>query len=97
VHLTPGLLWDAISSFLSAPRLGWYGLAYPWKISPGSGWPPASFHNTARRIAGPLNEYCLLTLAAQVTTLPVILYHFQRPFIEFRCWRTLWSCRRSRS
>lgn len=32
----------------------------------------------ARRLAGPVNEYLLLTLAAQLTTLPVILYHFQR-------------------
>jgi len=33
---------------------------------------------TARRIAGPVGEYFLLTLAAQVMTLPVILFHFQR-------------------
>ncbi len=32
----------------------------------------------ARRLAGPVSEYLLLTLAAQLTTLPVILYHFQR-------------------
>jgi competence protein ComEC len=32
----------------------------------------------ARRIAGPVGEYCLFTLAAQVMTLPVIVYHFQR-------------------
>ncbi len=32
----------------------------------------------ARRIAGPVGEYFLLTLAAQVMTLPVILFHFQR-------------------
>lgn len=30
------------------------------------------------RIAGPLADYLLLTLAAQVTTLPIIAYHFQR-------------------
>ena len=32
----------------------------------------------ARRIAGPVGEYVLLTLAAQLMTLPIILYHFQR-------------------
>lgn len=32
----------------------------------------------ARQIAGPAGEYFLLTLAAQVMTLPVILYHFRR-------------------
>lgn len=30
------------------------------------------------RLARPLSEYLLFTLAAQLTTLPVILYHFQR-------------------
>lgn len=32
----------------------------------------------ATRIAGPVGEYFLLTLAAQLMTLPIILYHFQR-------------------
>lgn len=30
------------------------------------------------RLVGPVGEYCLLTLAAQLTTLPVTLYHFRR-------------------
>ncbi|MCL4559512.1 MAG: ComEC family competence protein [Chloroflexi bacterium] len=33
---------------------------------------------TARRIAGPVGEYILFTLAAQLTTLPIIAYQFQR-------------------
>ncbi|TDA66714.1 MAG: DUF4131 domain-containing protein [Chloroflexi bacterium] len=32
----------------------------------------------ANRLAGPVSEYFLFTLAAQVTTLPVVLYHFNR-------------------
>jgi len=32
----------------------------------------------AKRLAGPVGEYFLFTLAAQVTTLPVVLYHFNR-------------------
>ncbi len=32
----------------------------------------------AQRLAGPVGEYFLFTLAAQVTTLPVTIYHFQR-------------------
>lgn len=32
----------------------------------------------ARRLAGPVGEYFLFTLAAQITTLPIMLYHFQR-------------------
>jgi competence protein ComEC len=34
--------------------------------------------NSARRIAALLAEYVLFTLAAQITTLPVIAYHFNR-------------------
>jgi competence protein ComEC len=33
---------------------------------------------TAQRLAGPVGEYFLFTLAAQLTTLPVVLYYFQR-------------------
>ena len=32
----------------------------------------------ARKISGPVGEYFLFTLAAQVTTLPVTVYHFHR-------------------
>ena len=32
----------------------------------------------AQRLAGPVGEYVLFTLAAQVTTLPVMIYHFHR-------------------
>ncbi len=35
-------------------------------------------HETASRINGPISEYILLTLAAQLMTMPVILYLFQR-------------------
>ncbi|MEW5868082.1 MAG: ComEC/Rec2 family competence protein [Chloroflexota bacterium] len=34
--------------------------------------------DAARRLAGPVGEYFLFTMAAQVTTLPVTIYHFQR-------------------
>jgi len=32
----------------------------------------------AKRLAGPVGEYFLFTLAAQIMTLPVTIYHFQR-------------------
>jgi competence protein ComEC len=32
----------------------------------------------AQRLAGPVGEYVLFTLAAQVTTLPIMIYHFRR-------------------
>jgi competence protein ComEC len=34
--------------------------------------------STAQHLAGPVGEYVLLTFAAQITTLPVIAYHFNR-------------------
>jgi len=33
---------------------------------------------TAQKVAAPVSEYFLLTLAAQLTTLPIMAYHFQR-------------------
>ncbi|MBL7163005.1 MAG: ComEC/Rec2 family competence protein [Anaerolineales bacterium] len=33
---------------------------------------------TAKKLAGPIGEYILFTLAAQLTTLPVMAYHFGR-------------------
>jgi len=33
---------------------------------------------TAQKIAAPISEYFLLTLAAQLTTLPIMAYHFKR-------------------
>jgi competence protein ComEC len=32
----------------------------------------------AERLTGPISEYVLITIAAQITTLPLLLYHFQR-------------------
>ncbi|MCC6146514.1 MAG: ComEC/Rec2 family competence protein [Anaerolineaceae bacterium] len=74
----PNLLWDVgfQLSFSATLGLVWFGaplesMARDWlkaRFSPGA----------ARRLTGPLSEYFLFTLAAQVTTLPVLLYHFQR-------------------
>ena len=33
---------------------------------------------TAQKVAAPVSEYILLTLAAQLTTLPIMAYHFKR-------------------
>lgn len=33
---------------------------------------------TAQKVASPISEYFLLTLAAQLTTLPIMAYHFKR-------------------
>lgn len=34
--------------------------------------------DTAQKVAAPISEYFLLTLAAQLTTLPIMAYHFKR-------------------
>ena len=34
--------------------------------------------STARKVARPVSEYFLITIAALITTLPVVIYHFQR-------------------
>lgn len=74
----PDLLWDVSFQLSFSATLGlvWFGVPLE---SIARQWLEARFSsNTARRLTGPLSEYFLLTLAAQATTLPVILYHFQR-------------------
>ena len=53
---------------------GWLERRLP--AHPGASGPDRA--SKARRIAAPLAEYVLFTLAAQITTLPVIAYHFGR-------------------
>lgn len=74
----PYVLWDVSFQLSFAATLGLVLYAEP--LSAGftalaSRWmSPAA----ARRLAGPVGEYFLFTLAAQLTTLPLILYYFQR-------------------
>ncbi len=74
----PSFLWDVGFQLSFMATLGLVLYAEPLQAAflrlagprlPG-GW--------AQRLAGPLGEYFLFTLAAQITTLPVMLYHFQR-------------------
>ncbi|NPV74781.1 MAG: DUF4131 domain-containing protein [Anaerolineae bacterium] len=74
----PDLLWDVSFQLSFSATLGlvWFGVPLE---NIARQWLEGRFSsNTARRLTGPLSEYFLFTLAAQVTTLPVILYHFQR-------------------
>lgn len=78
----PRLPWDASFQLSFAATLGL--MLYAAQLQAGftslaSLYLPASF---AQRLAGPVSEYMLFTLAAQLTTLPVILYHFQRVSIS---------------
>jgi competence protein ComEC len=78
VLFDPQLPWDVGFQLSFAATLGLVLYAEPL-----TGW----FTNIAERIispegvqrlVGPISEYLLFTLAAQITTLPVIAYHFQR-------------------
>ena len=74
----PLVLWDVGFQLSFAATLGLILFAEPWEQAV-EGWmsrfmPPGR----ARRITAPVSEYFLLTLAAQLTTLPLIAYHFRR-------------------
>lgn len=76
--LNPHVLWDVGFQLSFTATLGLILYAQPlqnWFVRIASKY--LSGQN-ANKLAGPVGEYILFTLAAQVTTLPVILYHFQR-------------------
>lgn len=74
----PHLLWDVSFQLSFTATLGLVLYAEPLQTGfeawAARRWSPA----LARRLAGPVSEYVLFTLAAQVTTLPVTLVHFGR-------------------
>ena len=76
--LNPQTLWDLGFQLSFAATLGlilytpglqsWFEKWLTRVLSPG----------TARQTVGVLNEALIVTLAAQITTLPIIIYHFRR-------------------
>jgi competence protein ComEC len=76
--LNPNVLWDVgfQLSFLATLGLVLYAgaLSQGFVSLAGRRLPPVSVQKLAR----PVSEYVLFTLAASLTTLPVILYHFGR-------------------
>lgn len=76
--LNPQTLWDLGFQLSFAATLGlilytpplqsWFERLLSSALSPG----------TARRAVEVLNEALIVTLAAQITTLPIIVYHFRR-------------------
>ena len=76
--VNPHVLWDVGFQLSFTATLGLILYAEPlsqWFTWAASRFLPAA---AAVRLAKPVGEYFLFTLAAQVLTLPVILYHFQR-------------------
>jgi competence protein ComEC len=75
---TPFVLWDVGFQLSFAATLGLVLFALPlthWFERVASTRLPQA---TVHRLAGPVGEYFLFTLAATLLTLPVLVYHFQR-------------------
>ena len=74
----PSVLWDAGFQLSFAATLGLILYSAPlkdWLVRMLSRrWNP----DLAARLGGPISEYGLFTLAAQVTTLPLTVYYFRR-------------------
>ena len=74
----PYLLWDVGFQLSFAATLGLVLYAEPLKdgfINLASRWLEPS---RAKRLSTPVGEFILFTFAAQITTLPLTAYHFQR-------------------
>jgi competence protein ComEC len=75
---TPTVLWDVSFQLSFAATLGIMVYAEPFTLAFtrfAARFIPA---DKAEHLAGPVGEYFILTLAAQLTTLPFMLYYFQR-------------------
>jgi competence protein ComEC len=76
--INPTILWDVGFQLSFAATLGLILYADPvknWFIGHACRWMP---EERAERLADPVSEYLLFTLAAQLTTLPLTAYYFQR-------------------
>ncbi len=74
----PYVLWDVGFQLSFMATLGLVLYAGPldeWFRRSASRYLP---ENTVGKVAGPVGEYFLFTLAAQLTVLPVLIYHFQQ-------------------
>ncbi|MGA9531469.1 MAG: ComEC/Rec2 family competence protein [Anaerolineales bacterium] len=78
--LDPYRAWDAGFQLSFAATLGL--LIYGERLqSAFQGWIEGRFSvstELSRRVSSPVSEYLLLTLAAQITTLPLMIYYFGR-------------------
>lgn len=76
--VTPNVLWDVSFQLSFAATLGIMLYAEPmtsWFVKTTSRYIPKE---RVEKLAGPVGEYFLFTLAAQLTTLPLMIYYFKR-------------------
>jgi competence protein ComEC len=76
--ITPSVLWDVSFQLSFAATLGimlYAGMFTRWFTHLAERY---SSVTTANRLAGLVGAYFLLTLAAQLTTLPLMIYYFKR-------------------
>lgn len=74
----PLLLWDVSFQLSFAATLGLVVVGNPW-LRGFTAWLEQRLPSEkARRIADPVGEYLLLTLAAQIATLPLMAWHFHQ-------------------
>lgn len=76
--VNPYLLWDASFQLTFAATLGLLLFADPMKTGLQNRLERRFSEETAAKLTGPICEYFLYSLAAQVMTLPVIALQFQR-------------------
>lgn len=74
----PLVLWDIGFQLSFAATLGLVLYASPIQDAVGGFLERRLSVKIARQVIGPLSEYFLMTLAAQLTTLPIIIYYFGR-------------------
>jgi competence protein ComEC len=75
---TPTVLWDVSFQLSFAATLGIMIFAEPFTQGFINFTARFISRDKADRLAGPVGEYFLLTLAAQLTALPLIVYYFKR-------------------
>lgn len=74
----PFVLWDVGFQLSFAATLGLVLYAQPWQEAAKNFLLRFLPRDTVNAVIGPFSDYFLLTFAAQLTTLPVTVYHFGR-------------------
>ena len=74
----PHIPWDVGFQLSFFATLGLILYAEPFQNWAVNSITRYTTEGTAQKLAAPISEYILLTLAAQLTTLPIMAYHFKR-------------------